>query len=119
LDDNRLVDGATGERNIYKKRGNEDPMFGMIQKRPKRLRFVMDVSSSMSVFNGTDRRLDRMVATTVMIMESFEGFAHKYDYSIVGHDGESPLIPFVQWGNPPRTQQQRLDVIEMVRFTFC
>lgn len=28
-------------------------------------------------------RLDRMVATTVMIMEAFNGFGHKFDYSIV------------------------------------
>jgi hypothetical protein len=32
---------------------------------------------------GEDRRLDRTVATVLMIMESLDGFAHKYDYSIV------------------------------------
>ena len=37
------------------------------------LRFLMDVSSSMSRFNGSDRRLDRMCASTVMIMEAFQG----------------------------------------------
>ena len=73
LDDNRLVDGATGEKNIFKKRGNTDPLFGGAQKKPKRLRFVMDVSSSMNRFNGSDRRLDRMAARTLMIMESFHG----------------------------------------------
>jgi hypothetical protein len=30
-------------------------IFGGLQKKPKRLRFVMDVSSSMSKFNGSDR----------------------------------------------------------------
>jgi hypothetical protein len=30
LDDNKLVDGATGERNIFKKRGNNDPMLYML-----------------------------------------------------------------------------------------
>ena len=94
LDDTKLVDGATGERNIFKKRGNNNPMFGNVQMHPKRaindlllldghsspgvlrcsgLRFLMDVSSSMSRFNGTDRRLDRMCASTVMIMEAFQG----------------------------------------------
>jgi hypothetical protein len=71
LDDNKLVDGATGERNIFKRRGKNDPMFGAIQKLPKRLRFLMDVSSSMSYFNYTDRRLDRMLASTVMVGRSY------------------------------------------------
>jgi hypothetical protein len=121
LDDNRLVDGATGERAVFKRRGNEDPLFGAPQKKPKRLRFVMDVSSSMARFNGADRRLDRMAATTVMVMESLQGFAHKYDYSIVGHDGESPLIPFVDWGRPPSSAAERLQVIELMYWNamFC
>lgn len=122
LDDNRLVDGATGEKSIFKRRANEDPMFGShIQKKPKRLRFVMDVSSSMSHFNSSDRRLDRMAATTIMIMESFVGFEHKYDYSIIGQDGESPLIPFVNFGNPPKTAEGRLKVIDMMYWNamFC
>jgi hypothetical protein len=42
--------------------------------------------------------LDRMVATSVMIMEAMEGFSHKFDYSIVGQDGQSPVIPFVEFG---------------------
>lgn len=36
LDDTKLVDGATGERNIFKKRGNNSPMFGNVQTHPKR-----------------------------------------------------------------------------------
>lgn len=46
LDDNKLIDGVTGEKNIYKKRGTEEPLFGRLQKKPKRIRFVMDVSGS-------------------------------------------------------------------------
>ena len=42
----------------------------------------------MARFNGTDRRLDRMCACTVMIMEAFQGLEHKYHYEIVGHSGE-------------------------------
>ena len=37
LDDTKLVDGATGERNIFKKRGNNNPMFGNVQTHPKRV----------------------------------------------------------------------------------
>jgi hypothetical protein len=51
LDDNKLVDGATGEKNIYKRRG-ENPNVAGVQKRPKRLRFVIDVSRSMGRMNG-------------------------------------------------------------------
>jgi len=56
-----------------------------------------------------------------MIMESFHGFSHKYDYSIVGHDGGSPLIPFVEFGKPPITREQRLNVIKMMYWNamFC
>lgn len=114
LDDAKLVDGATGERNIFKRRGIPDPLFSGVQKLPKRMLFVMDVSKSMARMNGEDRRLDRMAATTLMIMESLSGFSHKFDYSIVGHDGDSPQIPFVHFGKPPTTEQAKRSVLEMM-----
>jgi hypothetical protein len=80
------------------------------------LRFVMDVSSSMARFNGSDRRLDRMCASTVMIMEAFQGLEHKYHYEIVGHSGESHRIPFVQSSDEldgmPRSRKERLAIIQ-------
>lgn len=57
LDDAKIVDGVTGDRNIYKTRGNSDPMFGRLQLKPKRLRFVMDVSASMARFDAEDPNL--------------------------------------------------------------
>jgi von Willebrand factor A domain-containing protein 8 len=74
-----------------------------------------------SHFNDADRRLDRMVACAVMIMESFADMQHKFDYSIVGHDGESPLIPFVEWGAPPKEAAARLQVVEMMFYNalYC
>ena len=66
LDDNRLVDGVTGEKLIYRKRMEPDVPLGHQQKRPKRLSFVVDVSASMSRFNGEDGRLDRMVQALVL-----------------------------------------------------
>lgn len=56
-----------------------------------------------------------------MIMESFSGLSHKFDYSIVGHDGSSPLIPLVDWGKPPKTQPDRMAVIEAMMWnaSFC
>ena len=49
IDDARLVDGITGEKYIYKRRGSiEESPF----PQQKRIRFVMDVSGSMYRFNG-------------------------------------------------------------------
>lgn len=120
LDDNRLVDGATGDKNVYKKRGNDDFMFGSVQRLPKRLYFVMDVSSSMSVMNG-DGRLDRLVATAVLVMEAFSNMDHKFQYAIVGHSGDSDGFPFVQMGQPPKNRAERLDVLRKMysHATYC
>ena len=67
--------------------------------------------------NSEDRRMDRMVATTVMLMEALDGFSHKYDYAITGHDGDSPIIPFVTFGKPPLLPADRLRVIEMMYYS--
>lgn len=47
LDDNKLIEGLTGERNIYRKRVEQDPEPGQPQEKPKRLKLVVDVSGSM------------------------------------------------------------------------
>jgi hypothetical protein len=112
LDDNRLVDGITGEKSVYKSRGKQKPMEGSPQEKPKRLRFVMDVSGSMARFNGTDRRLERLLQCTLMVMESLKGFEHKYSYSIVGHSGDSPEIDFVEYGKPPKNKKERLAILD-------
>lgn len=116
IDDNRLVDMATGASNVYKRRGSADPLFGGQQKTPKRLRFVIDLSKSMGRMNSEDRRLDRMAATTLMLMLSLDGFTHKFDYSIVGHDGTSPLIPLVDWGKPAASMEAKRAVLEMMYY---
>jgi hypothetical protein len=115
LDDNRLVDGATGERTIFKQRGEPNKLGGGHQRHPKRLLFVMDVSKSMG--RGSDRRLDRMAGTTLMLMEALHAFVpHKFDYAITGHDGDSPIIPFVDFGRPPQSAEDRLAVLEMMYY---
>jgi len=111
LDDNRLVDGVTGEKLIYRRRMEPDKPMGHQQRKPKRLSFVMDVSASMSRFNGEDGRLDRMAQAVVMLMESLAGFDHKYCWNIVGHSGNGPELPFVEFGNPPKTRMQRASVV--------
>merc|ERR1719270_3050735 len=95
LDDTRLIEGITGEKTNYKRRGEQDPEPGAVQEKPKRLRLLVDVSGSMYRFNGHDLRLDRMLESTLMVMEAFEDYNDKIVYDIVGHSGEEPAIPFV------------------------
>lgn len=75
----------------------------------------------MSYFNEYDRRLDRMCAIAVMIMESFTGLEHKYSYTISGHSGESPDIDLVREGMPPRNRAERLEVVQAMyeHASFC
>jgi len=110
LDDRKLVDGVVGEKNVYMRRGEDEHNHGLTQDKPKRMQFVMDVSGSMYRFNSQDGRLDRLMQTTVMLMESLQGFEHKYDYSIVGHSGDGPAISFVDFGSPPTNDKERLQV---------
>ena len=49
IDDSKIVDGITGDKYIYKRRGNiDEESFS----KEKYIRFVMDVSGSMYRFNG-------------------------------------------------------------------
>ncbi|TYZ62616.1 hypothetical protein PybrP1_002376 [[Pythium] brassicae (nom. inval.)] len=123
LDDAKLVDGVTGERLVFKKRGVSDSPFHHAPSRatPARMLFVMDVSGSMYRFNGQDGRLERVLETSLMIMESFAGFEAKFDYCIMGHSGDSAAIPFVDFGAPPADRKERLKVLQkMVAHTqYC
>ena len=53
IDDAKIVDGAAGERNIFRRRGSDaSRRAGQAQPKPKRLIFAFDVSGSMYRFNG-------------------------------------------------------------------
>ena len=75
----------------------------------------------MSYFNEYDRRLDRMCAIAVMIMEAFTGLEHKYSYTISGHSGESHDVDLVREGMPPRNRTDRLEVVQAMyeHASFC
>ncbi|VEU39285.1 unnamed protein product [Pseudo-nitzschia multistriata] len=114
IDDAKLVDGITGDKYIYKRRGSIED--SPIPKR-KQIRFVMDVSGSMYRFNGYDQRLVRCLEAALLVMEGFHSDVvetKKFDYSIVGHSGDSPCIqpPFVDWSLPPKNKQQRLQILQ-------
>lgn len=110
MDDARLVDLAIGEKNVFKQRGIRDESL-LVQRLPKRLSVVVDVSGSMAYFNS-DLRLDRLCATVVMLMEALVGLEHKYTYEIVGHSGETHHLPLVDFGVPPRNRKERLAVVQ-------
>ena len=121
LDDNRLIDGLTGERSIYKKRGDQDPEVGSPQEKPKRLKLVVDVSGSMYRFNGHDQRLERMLESCLMVMEALEGYSERIKYDIVGHSGEDNDVPFVPILKAPENDMERLKVLKemMAHSQFC
>lgn len=110
LDDQKLIDGLTGERSIYKRRKDEDPNNPFFQPKPKRLSFVFDVSMSMSRY-ASDGRLERSLECAVMVMEALKGFDRKFDYKIAGHSGDTDELVLVPWGKAPTNDKGRLDVI--------
>eukprot|EP00456_Euglypha_rotunda_P010370 TRINITY_DN12596_c0_g1_i2.p1 TRINITY_DN12596_c0_g1~~TRINITY_DN12596_c0_g1_i2.p1 ORF type:complete len:140 (-),score=22.45 TRINITY_DN12596_c0_g1_i2:11-430(-) len=73
---------------------------------------LLHVSGSMYRFNGTDGRLERLMETALLIMESLDGFDHKFSYSLVGHSGDGPSIPLVAYGDAPKTRKERLKVLQ-------
>lgn len=113
LDDNKLIEGITGERNIYRSRSDQEPELGQPQQKPKLLKLVVDVSGSMYRFNGYDGRLDRELEAVVMVMEAFKDFEQRVQYDIVGHSGETYQIQFVDHKNPPTNDKMRLEVIKV------
>lgn len=121
LDDTRLIEGITGEKTIYKKRGDAGPEPGSVQEKPKRLRILVDVSGSMYRFNGHDSRLDRMLESTLMVMEAFEGYGDKICYDIVGHSGEENDLPFTRLNQAPANEKERLEVLKTMHAhsQFC
>ena len=110
LDDSRLVDGVTGEKLIYKRRGTVDNTAP--SHRPKRLRFVFDCSGSMYRFNGYDQRLSRSLEAAALVMEGFDNLQNRFEYSLVGHSGDSHCIPFVESGRPPANEKERIRILQ-------
>ncbi|GAA5999420.1 hypothetical protein JCM5350_001970, partial [Sporobolomyces pararoseus] len=99
LDETRITEGLTGESTVYKRRGLEKPEIGQPQLKPKRIRFVFDLSASLYRQNF-DGRLTRSLEALVMILESFSRLSPagqaKYRLDLVGHSGEEKSIPLVQ-----------------------
>nr|XP_061799830.1 von Willebrand factor A domain-containing protein 8-like [Nerophis lumbriciformis] len=121
LDDAKIIDGLTGERAIYKRRGELDPEPGTPQQKPKRLRVLADVSGSMYRFNGVDGRLERSMEAVCMVMEALENYEHKFKYDIMGHSGDGYDIELVRADKVPKNNKQRLKVLKTMHAhsQFC
>ncbi|XP_025954961.2 von Willebrand factor A domain-containing protein 8 isoform X3 [Dromaius novaehollandiae] len=121
LDDAKIIDGLTGEKAIYKRRGELEPQPGSPQQKPKRLRLVVDVSGSMYRFNGVDGRLERSMEAVCMVMEAFENYEHKFKYDIVGHSGDGFNIALVGSDKVPKNNKQRLEILKIMHAhsQFC
>lgn len=122
LDDSKLVEGIAGEKHVYKRRGTINPMSSnKLSTIPKRLRFVVDCSGSMYRFNSYDERLNRCLQATALVMESFDGMEDKFEYSIVGHSGDSSCIPLVPFGKIPKNAKERMQILQtmVAHSQFC
>lgn len=121
LDDTKLIEGITGEKSIYKRRGDQEPELGTPQELPKKLRLVVDVSGSMYRFNGHDGRLEREMSAVLMVMEALEGYENKFKYEIVGHSGESYDTSLVRADKVPKNNKERLSVLKTMHAhsQFC
>ena len=122
IDDNKLVDGILGEKNIYKKRSPPDSpdskrfnknKVSSNNKTKKRFHFIIDVSASMYRFNGMDHRLERMIEVVLLIIESMPHDSELYDYAITGHSGDSSQIEFINWGkSKPKNEKDRFEILQ-------
>ena len=110
LDDHKLIDGLTGERAVYKYRGERPPEMGAVQRVPKRVHCLFDLSMSMSRYSF-DGRLQRSLEAATMLMEGFRGMENKYEYKISGHSGDTEDYTFVEEGKPPKSDVERFRTI--------
>ncbi|EKM57120.1 uncharacterized protein PHACADRAFT_92032 [Phanerochaete carnosa HHB-10118-sp] len=118
LDDSRLTEGLTGEATVYKRRSVMKPEMGRPQIRPKRIRFLFDISASMYRFQY-DGRLQRSLETVVMLMETFDRLTRpeKYVWDIIGHCGDSAEVPLVTAGASPAAVADRWKVVQKMDLT--
>lgn len=134
LDDAKIVDGLSGEKLVFKRRGvaNDSLADSANNNNPesllKRVEVVMDVSGSMYRFNGTDRRLERMLETALMIMSAMPsagsddcGNDNVLQYCLSGHSGDTDYISFVTPDNVPNNESERFMVLQsMIAHTqYC
>lgn len=111
VDENKIVDLLSGEKDVFKRRGTPDDRSNSpIQTEPIVIRLVVDISASMYRFNGYDQRLERLLEATLMLMETLKD-DKRFHLHIIGHNGSSAKIPLV---NPSTNKDEKtqLQVLE-------
>ena len=68
-------------------------------------------------FNGHDHRLERMMESTLMVMEALEGFGDRIKYDVSGHSGEDNNIHFLSHLRPPENNNERLKAGDILHNT--
>jgi len=113
LDDSRLVDALSGEKDVFKRRGSPQESRNdlSLSSHPVTLRMIVDISASMYRFNGYDGRLERLLEAAVMIMESLRDDP-RFKLFLIGHSGSNANIPLV---NPDTS----LDEATQLRVLEC
>ncbi|KAF8810273.1 hypothetical protein BYT27DRAFT_6496014 [Phlegmacium glaucopus] len=91
----------------------EKPELGRPQIKPKRIKFIFDLSASMYRFQY-DGRLQRSMETAVMLMETFDRLSRKekYVWDMCGHSGDGPDITLTEEGKPLSELKDRWKVTE-------
>jgi von Willebrand factor A domain-containing protein 8 len=77
----------------------------------KIIKLTLDLSASMMRFNGHDQRMDLSLEAALMLMESFKGFEHKFDYRFFGHSGDSPDLDLMKEGVHPKNEKEMFEVL--------
>lgn len=113
IDDNKLIDGITGERSIYRRRAEADPNSFFNIKKPKRMHFLFDCSMSMSRYSG-DGRVQRSLEAAVMVMEATKSFENKFNIKFSGHSGDTDNLSLFEFGKMPKNDKERLLVIKQI-----
>ncbi|KAI6649454.1 Von Willebrand factor A domain-containing protein 8 [Oopsacas minuta] len=112
LDDSKLVDSISGERNVFVRRGEEEKEAGTPDTEARRMRLVVDVSGSMYRFNSIDGRMERSMESVLMVLDAFKGFEEKVRLEITGHSGDDSRIEFVADNSVPANENERLLVLK-------
>ena len=121
LDENKIVDMISGERDVFKRRGTPDDANNHPIMKPVVIKLIVDISASMYRFNGYDQRLERLLEATLMMMEALKD-DKRFQLHIIGHNGDSAKIPLV---NPStnmdeKTQLQVLEcMVAQTQYTFA
>ena len=121
LDDSKLVDSISGDRNVFVRRGEEEREVGAPDSESKLMRLLVDVSGSMYRFNSIDGRLERSMEAVLMVLEAFKGFEEKVQLEVTGHSGDDSKVEFVCRETVPGNENERLLVLKrmLAHAQFC